>query len=49
MSKKKAHLPAKICPICERPFVWRKKWQACWDDVRYCSKRCSGARHSLKR
>ncbi|HIK45442.1 MAG TPA: DUF2256 domain-containing protein, partial [Leptolyngbyaceae cyanobacterium M65_K2018_010] len=22
------------------PFAWRKKWAACWDDVKYCSDRC---------
>ncbi len=22
---KKADLPAKICPVCNRPFAWRKK------------------------
>ena len=22
---KKQNLPSKICPVCERPFVWRKK------------------------
>ncbi|UOG19607.1 DUF2256 domain-containing protein [Acinetobacter sp. PK01] len=25
---------------CKRPFTWRKKWQRCWDEVKYCSKRC---------
>ncbi|MEZ9189028.1 DUF2256 domain-containing protein [Vibrio sp. 10N.286.52.F8] len=37
---KKSHLPAKTCPICQKPFSWRKKWQRCWDDVIYCSERC---------
>ena len=37
---KKEHLPQKICPVCERPFVWRKKWRNHWDDVKYCSERC---------
>ncbi|MDN5542411.1 MAG: DUF2256 domain-containing protein [Acinetobacter sp.] len=23
-----------------RPFTWRKKWQRCWEEVRYCSERC---------
>ncbi|MGB3298228.1 MAG: DUF2256 domain-containing protein, partial [Phormidesmis sp.] len=23
-----------------RPFTWRKKWERCWDDVKYCSERC---------
>ncbi|MDG1987415.1 MAG: DUF2256 domain-containing protein [Halieaceae bacterium] len=38
---KKQYLPEKICPICERSFVWRKKWRNIWDKVKYCSKRCS--------
>lgn len=36
----KADLPQKICPVCDRPFTWRKKWEACWDEVKYCSDRC---------
>ena len=30
----------KICPICNRPFSWRKKWKKDWDNVKYCSKKC---------
>jgi len=37
---KKAQLPTKQCPICNRPFTWRKKWQKVWDDVKYCSDKC---------
>ncbi|HMY76696.1 MAG TPA: DUF2256 domain-containing protein [Blastocatellia bacterium] len=37
---KKQHLPAKLCPVCGRPFVWRKKWERVWQDVKYCSDRC---------
>lgn len=37
---KKAHLPQKTCLACGRPFVWRKKWEKCWDEVRYCSDAC---------
>ncbi|MBD0849718.1 DUF2256 domain-containing protein [Maribacter arenosus] len=37
---KKRHLPQKICPVCLRPFSWRKKWELNWEDVKYCSKRC---------
>ena len=37
---KKANLPTKLCPVCSRPFVWRKKWERVWDEVRYCSERC---------
>ncbi|MDA8773710.1 DUF2256 domain-containing protein [Chlamydiia bacterium] len=37
---KKEHLPEKICPVCLRPFQWRKKWEKIWDDVVYCSEKC---------
>ncbi|WP_137168930.1 DUF2256 domain-containing protein [Marinomonas sp. FW-1] len=40
MAHKKPHLPEKICPICQRPFSWRKKWQRDWSEVKYCSERC---------
>ncbi|WP_261885821.1 DUF2256 domain-containing protein [Vibrio pomeroyi] len=43
---KKPHLPAKTCPVCNKPFSWRKKWQRCWDEVIYCSERCR--RHKPK-
>ncbi|MEL7032948.1 MAG: DUF2256 domain-containing protein [Pseudomonadota bacterium] len=36
----KATLPSKICPVCERPFNWRKKWARNWDEIVYCSERC---------
>ncbi|REL37244.1 DUF2256 domain-containing protein [Thalassotalea euphylliae] len=36
----KPHLPYKTCPVCDRPFSWRKKWRNCWTEVIYCSKRC---------
>ncbi|TAF54943.1 MAG: DUF2256 domain-containing protein [Sphingobacteriia bacterium] len=36
----KAFLPSKICLACGRPFVWRKKWQAVWEEVKYCSEGC---------
>ncbi|ADV61673.1 Uncharacterized conserved protein UCP037205 [Isosphaera pallida ATCC 43644] len=32
--------PSKLCPICGRLFIWRKKWERCWDQVVYCSDRC---------
>lgn len=38
--RKKSNLPSKICPECERPFTWRKKWEKVWDEVRFCSVRC---------
>ena len=37
---KKTDLPSKICPVCHRPFAWRKKWEKNWAEVRYCSERC---------
>ncbi|MCK8121285.1 DUF2256 domain-containing protein [Pseudoalteromonas sp. 2CM32C] len=40
MAHKKLNLPQKICPICNKPFAWRKKWQRDWDNVIYCSDRC---------
>ncbi|MEM6691974.1 MAG: DUF2256 domain-containing protein [Planctomycetota bacterium] len=50
----KRHLPSKSCVHCGRPFAWRKKWQRCWDEVRYCSERCrreakSSSKKKLKR
>ena len=36
----KADLPQKNCAACGRPFTWRRKWAASWDEVRYCSERC---------
>ncbi|MES2268168.1 MAG: DUF2256 domain-containing protein [Bacteroidota bacterium] len=38
----KENLPTKLCPVCKRPFTWRKKWAKCWGDVKYCSERCKG-------
>ncbi|NJL92580.1 MAG: DUF2256 domain-containing protein [Anaerolineae bacterium] len=37
---KKQHLPSKLCPICGRPFSWRKKWAHDWEAVKYCSDAC---------
>ncbi|MET1054380.1 MAG: DUF2256 domain-containing protein [Pedobacter sp.] len=39
---KKQYLPTKICPVCNRPFTWRKKWEKNWDEVKYCSDKCRG-------
>ncbi len=38
--KKKRDLPEKTCPVCNRPFQWRKKWEKIWDEVMYCSDKC---------
>ena len=37
---KKENLPVKICIVCNKPFSWRKKWSAVWDEVKYCSDKC---------
>lgn len=37
---KNENLPEKICPVCERPFKWRKKWEKDWEEVKYCSDKC---------
>lgn len=36
----KGNLPSKICATCGRPFEYRKKWRACWDEVKYCGEKC---------
>ncbi|MFN5370539.1 MAG: DUF2256 domain-containing protein [Bacteroidia bacterium] len=38
---KKQHLPQKICLRCNKPFTWRKKWERDWENVKYCSRKCS--------
>ena len=38
---RQADLPRKTCPVCEREFTWRKKWERDWDRVKYCSKACA--------
>ncbi|MGK7924370.1 MAG: DUF2256 domain-containing protein [Spirulina sp.] len=45
----KSNLPSKICPVCGRPFSWRKKWVDCWDEVKYCSERCRRRRSQADR
>ena len=42
--RKKSELPTKLCPVCNRPFTWRRKWAAVWDEVRYCSDACRRAK-----
>ncbi|MEM6653751.1 MAG: DUF2256 domain-containing protein [Pseudomonadota bacterium] len=45
---KKQHLPSKVCPVCQRPFHWRKKWERNWDEIVYCSERCRRDRRSKR-
>ena len=37
---KKENLPVKTCVVCNKPFSWRKKWSAIWDEIKYCSDKC---------
>lgn len=46
---KKAELPEKICPVCRRPFSWRKRWARDWDRVTYCSHACRKAASKVGR
>ncbi|WP_188134317.1 DUF2256 domain-containing protein [Rhizobium sp. RU35A] len=45
---KKADLPSKTCVACQRPFVWRKKWERDWATVKYCSERCRRSRGNAR-
>ncbi|MCX2585718.1 DUF2256 domain-containing protein [Pedobacter sp. MR22-3] len=45
---KKENLPEKVCPVCQRSFSWRKKWERNWNTVIYCSKKCGQAKRYLK-
>nr|WP_180681998.1 DUF2256 domain-containing protein [Tepidicella baoligensis] len=38
--RSKSQLPQKTCPVCARPFTWRRKWARDWEQVLYCSERC---------
>ncbi|AXT40311.1 DUF2256 domain-containing protein [Alteromonas sp. BL110] len=45
---KKSDLPTKMCPVCDRPFTWRKKWEKNWENVRFCSKRCASSKNKAQ-
>lgn len=45
-SVSKSDLPTRLCATCSRPFAWRRKWKAVWEEVRYCSERCRANRKS---
>ncbi len=34
----------KTCARCGRTITWRKKWAACWDEVRFCGQKCRRSR-----
>ncbi len=36
----KSALPTKTCPVCQRDFSWRKKWERDWEQVKFCSDAC---------
>jgi len=38
----------KICIKCGRQISWRKKWERCWDEVKYCSQKCQRAKLGRK-
>lgn len=38
---KQKNMPAKTCPVCNRPITWRKKWERGWERVKYRSKACA--------
>ncbi|MBP6496687.1 MAG: DUF2256 domain-containing protein [Psychrobacter sp.] len=48
MAHKKVNLPQKICPVCQRPFSWRKKWEKDWEQVIYCSDKCRRGKRATK-
>lgn len=31
---------SKKCAVCGRTMTWRKRWEANWEQVRYCSRAC---------
>ncbi|WP_293936058.1 DUF2256 domain-containing protein [Iodobacter sp.] len=47
MAHHKRNLPQKSCPVCMRPFFWRKKWEQNWEAVKYCSVRCAKRKGSI--
>ena len=46
-NRNSAPLPEKICPVCQRPFAWRRKWLKTWADVKYCSAACRSGANKL--
>lgn len=39
----KENRPKKVCIVCNREFMWKKKWAKTWQYVRYCSEKCKRA------
>ncbi|MGL4758245.1 MAG: DUF2256 domain-containing protein [Patescibacteria group bacterium] len=44
----KMNLRTKNCVVCDKPFQFRKKWEDCWDEVKYCSNKCRSLRSQAK-
>ncbi|MBA6224579.1 DUF2256 domain-containing protein [Colwellia sp. MB02u-18] len=44
---KKLFLAHKNCLTCKKDFLWRKKWQANWAHVLYCSERCRRNKNTI--
>ncbi|MBK8851489.1 MAG: DUF2256 domain-containing protein [Saprospiraceae bacterium] len=44
----KSYLPQKICVVCAQPFTWRKKWEKNWDNIKYCSEKCSRQKNKTR-
>ncbi|WP_407690113.1 DUF2256 domain-containing protein [Rubrobacter aplysinae] len=38
-----------MCPVCGRPFSWRRKWAGDWETVVYCSDRCRREARRIRR
>lgn len=47
--RRKGDLPTRTCATCGRPFAWRRKWKAVWEEVKYCSDRCRETRRKQAR
>nr|WP_299344946.1 DUF2256 domain-containing protein [Allomuricauda sp.] len=48
MAHRKVNLPTKVCVVCMKPFLWRKKWERNWNEVKYCSERCRKSKQNAK-
>jgi hypothetical protein len=46
---RKSDLPTKTCAQCGRPMAWRKAWARVWDEVKYCSDRCTAQARTARR
>jgi hypothetical protein len=42
-----APLETKLCAHCGRTMSYRKRWERCWNEIRYCGERCRrSSRHA---